>query len=151
MRERDEMIRTDKEGVSESEQKYTELSQHLRKKDQELLAARTKILELEVWMPAYVFFYVCMCMHVLCLCMFVRAHTSAGIYLSFLCLNVRIDVCKSINSIQVYGYCDLQNKWEFQRFSTAALYQSTAGTPSERFLFILQVSVQPMIIQNKYY
>ena len=29
----------------------------------------------------------------------------------------------------------------FQRFSTADLYQSTAGTPSERFLFVLRVAV----------
>jgi hypothetical protein len=29
----------------------------------------------------------------------------------------------------------------FQRFSTADLYQFTSGTPLERFLFILQVAV----------
>jgi hypothetical protein len=38
-------------------------------------------------------------------------------------------------------HCDLQIKWEFPHFSTVSLNQITTGNLSERFPFILQVTV----------
>ncbi len=53
--------------------------------------------------------------------------------LEFLYRNMLVCLCPDAVTCKING--------NFQRFSTAGLYQFTAGTPSERFPFVLQVAV----------